>query len=356
MLERCRHLLIGDTATSHHSARNANYDCIRKQARNIRERKTMPYVAHAAFPLNTGIPPADKGFWRTIKRINGIEYRWKFAQDCSCHVLAGVFDDPNVALACAKQIHVTLFYELLRHGFGIAGEYCGPYWERPLFHPELEPTIEGYDGNETFFFWNKHYIGRWTGPGAFEVTRSIDEFDDYQFMDVEITGYGSWRLDLANIDQRLFEYCHEAQDYLDTILLAENAGDDGLQMTIYCGLLDHLSESEDKDSDTLEVIDQLIECVEESSLPSANKSSLKSLLNSGRKVSSRQQCRNLCAKYAKPFYDGHPCKKIIDDAYGLRSAFSHGTNTRYAGSLCSTYMKFVVLDVVENYMKERRSR
>lgn len=79
-------------------------------------------------------------------------------------------------------------------------------------------------------------------------------------------------------------------------------------------------------------------------------------LNSGRKVSSRQRCRELCAKYAKPEYGGHKCKKIINDAYGLRSAFSHGERADYFDSPCDWYMKFVVLDVVEGIMRERASR
>lgn len=315
----------------------------------------MPYVAHAAFPLNTSVPPTDKGFWRTIKQTNGIEYRWKFAHDGSCHVLAGVFEDPSAALACAKQIHIALFYRLMRSSLNIAGEYSGPFWERALFYPESEPAIEGYDGSETYFFWNKQYKGGQIGPGVFEVAQSIDEFDNYQFISARITGYGSWKLDLTDIDRHLFTYNREVQDCLDTILLAENAGNCGLRMTIYCGLLDHMSESEDKDPETLEAINQLIACVDESCLSLTSKSSLKGFLSSGRKASSRQRCRNLCAKYAKPIYGGHPCKKIVDDAYGVRSAFSHGENTEDTDSPCDTYMKFVALDVVESYMRERET-
>lgn len=314
----------------------------------------MPYVAHAAFQLTTGIPSEDKGFWRDIKQVDGIEYRWKFAHDGSCHVLAGIFEDPNAALACAKQIHVTLFCTLLRRGLGMDKGSCAPQWERFLFHPEQEPTIEGYDGDETSFFWNKHNVGGWTGPGVFEVEQSIDEFDSYRFMSGTIGDYyGSWKLDLANIDQHLFTFCREAQEYIETILFAENVSDCGLRMTIYCGLLEHLSESGDKDPDTVEVINQLIEFVDNSKLEPKSKDSLKSFLNAGRKVSSRQRCRDLCARYAKPTYGGIPCKKIIGEAYGLRSAFSHGTKTDFSDSPCARYMRLIALDVVEGYMRER---
>jgi hypothetical protein len=83
---------------------------------------------------------------------------------------------------------------------------------------------------------------------------------------------------------------------------------------------------------------------------------LKSFLNAGRKVSSRQRCRDLCARYAKPTYGGIPCKKIIDEAYGLRSAFSHGTKTDFSDSPCAQYMRLIALDVVEGYMKEREGQ
>lgn len=208
-------------------------------------------------------------------------------------MLVGVFEDPNAALTCAKQIHIALFYRLMRSSFTIAREYNGRFWERALFYPESEPAIEGYDGNETYFFWNKRYKGGQIGPGVFEVAQSIDEFDDYQFISARITGYGSWELDLIDIDRHLFTYCREVQDYLDTILLAENARNRGLRMTIYCGLLEHISESEDKDPETLEMINQLIARVDESRLSPTSKGSLKGFLSSGRRVSSRQRCRNL---------------------------------------------------------------
>ena len=317
----------------------------------------MPYVAHAAFQLSWGVPPEDKGFWRTIKQVDGVEYRWKFAYDGSCHVLAGVFKDPNAALACAKQVHVTLFYTLMRRTFGVGEGSQGPQWGRFLFHPERELTIEGHDGNEKFFFWNKRNVGGWTGPGVFEVERSIDEFDEYRFIFGTIADcYGSWKLDLTDIDKPLFTYCREAQEYFDTIMFAENASDCGLQMTVYCGLLEHLSESVDKDHDTLAVINQLIEHVDESDLSPNKKDSLRSFLSSGRKVSSRQRCRDLCARYAKPDYCGHPCKEILDEAYGLRSTFSHGGKTDDADLPCVLYMKYVVLDVVEGYMREKEKR
>lgn len=313
----------------------------------------MPYVAHAAYALTTYIDPAETNFWRTIKQVDNIEYRWKYARDGSCHVLAGVFEDPNAALNCAKEIYVTLFYQLMRQHFSIADEGCAPFEALAPFRSGHKQASGGYDGDETFFFWNKRYIGGRIGPGVFEVDHSIDEFDDYQFMTATIQSARKPELDLIDVDQHLFTYCREAQVCLSAILLAENAGDLGLQMTIYCGLLEHLSKSADKDPETLAVIDQLIKLVDKSGLLPTRKLKLKNFLNSGRKVSSRQRCRELCAKYAKPEYGGHKCKKIINDAYGLRSAFSHGERADYFDSPCDWYMKFVVLDVVEGIMRER---
>ena len=315
----------------------------------------MPYVAHAAFPLATGISPDRKMNWYTIKQVDCIEYRWKFDSDDSCHVLAGVFEDAHAALNCAKQIYVSLFYELMKQGFGIEGMGCSAY-EMRFYDPEHDGNFENYVNNESFFFWNKRYAGGWLGPGVFEVNRSIDEFCDYRFMRGHIEARNDTEIDLANIDRPRFAYCQEAWEYLDTITLAENAWDHGLKMTIYCGLLEHLSDDRSKDGDMLAMLDKLVECVDSSELPPANKNSLKSFLNSGRKVSSRQRCRNLCAKYAKPEYSGYSRKKIIDDAYGVRSAFSHGEKIDRPGSPGVRYMKFIVLDVVENYMREKEGR
>ena len=307
----------------------------------------MAYIAHAAIQLSNDESPNEKNVWHYIKQKNSVEYRWKFCDDFTYHIIAGVFEYPTDALQCAKQLYVSLFYELVCHEFQIANAGCS-WYEPRLFHDD-EPEVKGYSGDESFFFWTKHYQGGKLGPGVFEVDQSIDEFDEYPFFGVTFTVEHDSDLSFDNVDAYCFTYCREAQEYFNTIMLAENAFEFGMKMTIYCGLLEHLSENRDKEQDVLCVLDDLVKYVECSSLPSEKKDSLKNFLNTGRKVSANQKCIALCEKYARQNYGGFTCKKIISEAYSIRSAFSHGESCENRHTKCAENIKFVVLDVIKNY-------
>ena len=121
-----------------------------------------------------------------------------------------------------------------------------------------------------------------------------------------------------------------------------------------CGLLEHFSEVRKKDQDVLDVIDQITIFVDSTSLSQEKKNSLKNYLDSGKTVSARQKCLSLCKKYARASYGKYDCKTIIDAAYRIRSAFSHGESV-HCHDRCSAYIKYIVLDVIINYLKEKQS-
>ncbi len=310
----------------------------------------MTYVAHAAVKLSEDKSLINNNTWNYIKRDKDIEYSWKL-DHFVYHVRAGLFEDPNIALNCAKRLYVSLFYFLISNRFEIDDAGCRSYEPR-LFLDE-EPIIEGYKGDETFFFWTKHFQGGELGPGVFEVEQSIEEFDEYKFIGLEVFLNREWNLSFDSIDNDYFTYCREAQHYFNSIILADNSSDYGIKMTIYCGLLEHLSENRDKEQDFLDMIDELIKRVDCSSLSSEKKNTLKNYLNDGRRESSRKRCYALCDQYAESEYGGFTCKSIISEAYGFRSAFSHGENVNNSNSKCSEYIKLVVLDVVKNYFREK---
>ena len=312
----------------------------------------MAYVAHAAIKLKNDESPNEKNVWHIIKQSEGIEYRWKFSVNHTYHVIAGTFDDPYKALNYAKQIFVTLFYSLVREGFRIEDAGVLFYGGR-INNDDDEISIDGYDGEERNFFWNKHLQGGEFGPGVFEVTDSLDEFDEYRFINATLSVSRESDLNITNVDDYYFTYCQEAQELFNTVLLAENTFDYGMEMTIYCGLLEHLSKNENKDQDVIDTIDDLIDSVEHSSLSQEKKDSLTNFLRYGKKQSARQRCLLLCKKYAKPTYGDYTCKEILDEAYGIRSAFSHGQNCENINSKSAAYIKLIVLDVIKNYMREK---
>lgn len=309
----------------------------------------MLFVAHAAIQFVNDVCK-EKNTWHILKETNNIQYRWKYSNNNIYHVIAGTFRDPNDALECAKQLYVTLFYYSIKKGFQIKNAGCNTY--ENCLPNDGEITVEGYTGDESFFFWNKHYQGGELGPGVYEIENSIEEFDDYHFLYASLI-IGDSDLNFDNVDEYLFSYNREAQEIFSSILLAENSFEFGMKMTIYCGLLEHLSENKNKDPEVISMLEEFITHVEKSSLSSEHKSSLKNFLYFGQKESSKQKCLALCEKYAKQYYGEFSCKSIIDEAYSIRSAFSHGENTNEWHIKKSPCIKFVVLDIVKRYMAEK---
>ena len=90
-------------------------------------------------------------------------------------------------------------------------------------------------------------------------------------------------------------------------------------------------------------------------LPRDEKSSLISYLGLGKNISSKQKCKLLCEQYAKEKNGPYTTKQILDDAYSIRSAFSHGEDCsqRYSGP--ASYIKLVVLEVLIGYVKDHSS-
>lgn len=316
----------------------------------------MPYIAHAGIQLSIDTNSYEKGKWYYIKTVDDIEYRWRLSKDLTYDVVAGIFDDKYKALRCAKQMYVTLFYTFVLGGLSIQDAGCS-YYEARFFDKERDISAENYQDNELFFFWDKMYQGGKLGPGVFEVERTLDEYDEYGLFSIKF-GIPCYEtdLDFSNVDDYIFTYCREAQDYFNTFLLAENTFEIGMQMTIYCGFLEHLSKTSLKEPAVLATIDELIEYVDESELLNNQKDALKNYLSLGKNTSARKKCLDLCGKYAKTYYGGFSCKQIIDEAYSIRSAFSHGANCNALDVKCSRYIRLVILDVIKNYMREREEK
>jgi hypothetical protein len=312
----------------------------------------MPYIAHAGIKLKDGYSNIKKDEWHFIKTINDIEYRWRLTDDSVYDVIAGLFSDRIAALDCAKQLYVALLYDLLRAGFSIEDAGCR-FYEPMLYVEEFDGNRDSWLANEEFFFWNKKKQGAGrTGPGVFEVENDIEEFAEYKFFDISVKkSWGDAKLDFESIDTYLFKYSREAQGLLNTVVVADSILDFGLQMTLYCGLLEHLAENAQKEPEVLQVLDQLINNVEESSLSLEQKQSLQNFLTEGKRQSSRKRIKALCQKYAKPMYNTYSTESIIGKAYSARSAYSHGNTGGYSDE--ARYIKFAVLDVIKNYLREK---
>lgn len=293
----------------------------------------MAYVAHVGIDLKNDECPKEKDIWHFIKETNGVQYLWKFSKNHTYHVIADVFDNPHKALSSAKRMYVNILYHFVRNGIQIADAGCSDY--------------------ERCFFWNKQHYGGELGLGVFEVESSIHEFDEYRFLSGKLIAIRESDLNLTNIDDNSFTYCKESQKLINTILLAENASDFGLKMTIYCGLLEHLSEDNDKDQDVLDVIEELINYVKSNPLAQGKKDTLLGLLKNGQKLSSSQKIHRICEQFAESNYGRFSCREIIKKAYSIRSSYSHGEDCSEKYSERAANIKFVALDVVKNYMMHK---
>lgn len=320
--------------------------------KRLREVYNMPYIAHAGIKLKDNYPNVRKNEWHFIKTINDIEYKWRLADDSTYDVIAGLFFDRKAALDCAKQLYVALLYDFLKAGASIEDAGCDSY-EPMLYVEELDGDHEKWLANEEYFFQNKKKQGAGrTGPGVFEAENNIEEFAEYEFfhMSVKIS-WGDAKLDFESADTYLFEYSEETQQLLNTLVVADSVHDFGLRMTLYCGLLEHLAEDTQKEPEVLQVIDQLIKKVKESSLSLKQKQSLKGYLDKGKEQSSSKRIKALCQQYAKSEYYIYKTDSIINKAYKERSAYSHGNTGGYSDE--ASFIKFVTLDVVKNYLQEK---
>lgn len=306
----------------------------------------MGYIARAAVVLSSGSIQYQTNQWYPIKNTSGIEYRWRLKPDNTFEVFAGVFSDKFEALACAKQMYITILYNFYHKQVLI--DDPGPY----VYFSDFDSDVTKQVSERSHVFYGPHNIGAFTGPAVYEVENSIDDFDSYRFLKGYISGTKTdAEIKIDDIEQHVFSYTEESHRLLQYVHLAEKTHDYGMKMTIYCSILEHLAE-DGKKSDAMQTeIDSFIAQVNNSTLSKEEKEQLGNYLKLGKELSTGQKCRSLLTKYAKFSYDGHTPKRIFSEAYSIRSAFSHGDKPDVREA--SFYMKFVVLDVIKAYMREK---
>ena len=315
----------------------------------------MLYAAHAGILLNENLGLYQKDVWYPIKSVDDIEYRWRLTENLLLEVLAGTFCDKRAALICAKNMYVSLLYLVLRQYFQIADAGCAFYGGR-IYLPGNNADLDSqdYDSEEQFFYWNSRVQGGLVGPGVYEIEAGLDDFNRYKpSFAVTVQCTVNKPIDFSKIDERIFVYNREAQRLLNTIVIATSILDIGMEMTLFCGLLEHLSVSGKKDPDVIREIDSLIEQVSNSELEENKKRNLINYLSVGKELSARQRCLSLLQKYAKSKYGSYSASKVFDEAYSIRSTFSHGEEPDYGKVKAAAYMRFLMLDVIKGYLQNK---
>lgn len=312
----------------------------------------MPFIAYAGVKLKWDFESYEKNKWYPLKTIHNIQYRWRFTSDFKYEVICGTFAKKEHAEIIAKYTFTTVLYNLLRKDFAIDDDCCW-LWGDEFYCEEIDGDHDRFIDN-LFLYEDRNKVYRQTNVFVIPVEHTLDDFKGLTFNSSEgKTSVTGDELSFDNYDKSFFQYCKEGQQLYHTIILADNTDNLGIKMTLYCGILEHLVNDYEKDQAVIEEIDKLIQHVDESDLSNDQKRSLKEYLKIGKKVSSRQKCREFVKKYGREKYGNYSSKQIINAAYDIRSAFSHGSCCDNMYGTPAGYMKAVILEVINNYMHEK---
>lgn len=318
----------------------------------------MPYLARCAVILKCDIKDFKKNKWCNFSKDP--KYKMRLRDDLCLEVICGCFANKSEALNCAKKMFVSLIYHLLKNNYTIKdGECCCGY---NYCNVNAWGTLGEFD-EEELFNYSPDSKYQYTGLGVFEVPNSTDDFDAlYSFSPISWTeDDDKYLLDKFNPKEYVFSYNSEVETLLYDLIEADRVSSMGLKMTKYCGLLEHIAgmciKQKTKDDDIIAVIDKLIDQTNRSDLDEKKTVQLVTYLENGKNVSSRRRCREVINKYANKKYGGYKADDVFNEAYGIRSTYSHGVNTplyskRYDKA---EQIKFILLDVIKGYMLEKEN-
>ena len=283
--------------------------------------------------------------WHIIKEENNIIYKWRVNQN-RYQLLIGEYTDIVQAKSDFNKLYVSLFYNYIynilnKPRVGSIGM---------LFRENIPQIL----------YEHKHYCS-----GAYAAIHEIEDMSEIENMKL-ISGRVLLKSDINNyfdfnnlFSDDYFNYSEESNHYLYVLNLAHNINDDGLKMTLLCGLLEKISIQENKSDAVVSEIERLISMIDKSKLSDKEYEQLKNYLNDGKRESARQRCIKTINKYANDFViNGYDAKTIVSDAYSIRSAYSHGDNQKKESSNkmkeSANYMFYLMLHIVNEYFKEKQ--
>ena len=318
----------------------------------------MAYLAHIGFKMNSQFNYYDWNQWETIDQKGSIILRKRLKDGDILEYVAGMFDDKWDALKYGKQLYVSIFLQLLRKDIHIDDAGCETYYRR-MSHP-MDHDAED-ELPECLFIWRRNHRGGGIGLDVYEA-ESLDQVDE-RVSDMEISIQAVTDEDLLKIDEKskpVFDYTERTQSFIRTLFFADNAPDVGLQMTLFTGILEKIVEEIEKENplkrtkEEINVMDQLIRTVLAMDIDETIKNGIAQYLERYEHMSITNKLVWLCSKYGKPKYGKHPSETIIKKAYKIRSSFSHVGNKKLDYSSPAFYIKWLVIDVVCNYLSEKQ--
>ena len=311
----------------------------------------MSYIAHAAVRLHINYRHYTQDVWNPVTLSDGTEIQWRLRSDKILEIASQPIEDKKEAISLGKRLYTSLLLQLLWLSIHIDDAGCQTYAHR-FYNEEMDGDREE-EMPDCLLVWKKNCSGGGIGLDIYEAD-TIDELDKKtDILELSIEQFSdSDRLGKINPNGKYFSYSPVIQEHFTVMTAAELLGDTGLQMTLYCGILEKLAGEQYKEQDVLDEIDKLIAHVNESELDQKSKEELTGYLRNGKKQSSRRKIKELCSRYARESYEGYDTDKIIQEAYGARSIFSHEGSKENMRISAGWYIKWVVLDVIRGYYHE----
>ena len=205
----------------------------------------MKYVAviSVCFEVGELTDPSDES-WHMIDYHNEYIHEWRFTKCGDFDIVVGLFDDAKQALVYAKRLYVSVLYMAMYSGCTLRESGCEYYGDSVLYNKD--PFKKDQIDDEPFYINTLKDYGVQYGFSVYEVQNSIEECKERAFglRDglLSVTTPQSQILSFLNIEvlrKNLFSFSKNSQEVLYTLLNASTFHEVGIEMTIYCGILEH---------------------------------------------------------------------------------------------------------------------
>lgn len=293
--------------------------------------------------------------WHKLFKYEGKECRWRIKESGIIEFVLGNYENRFDALEDGKMLYFNILYDLHRNEFGF--RLGDSNYVTRMYHDGRGYTLDEFIKNEEWFFNSKTDTSNFLGLGVYEIDDNINDYDRYHnCYNVEIHAENNEPFKflgrIINLD-RNYKYSLQSQEIFNLISLSEKA-DEKTKILLLCQALETMGRNEKKSKDEINIIEQCTKIVMESNLKENEKNSLLGMFEGSKYISSRSKCKKVVEKYCKNEYKQFEKKKVINEAYSLRSDIIHGNklgeDTDFS---CSYYLKIIVLDTLKEWSKEQ---
>lgn len=265
----------------------------------------------------------------------------------------GPFDDIEICKKYGKQ----LFYAVLKYYF----------WVDCPFIIDTDITEIRINADMGHFITKQKDRCDINSLQIIEVEKNLGEYYKRE-QRIELVSYLQQTFPIEDFEKNQLEYNDFCSNVFNLLNVAQSASSYRFSIPILCTAIEYMANEkicrENKTEEEVAVFDFLIKKLKEcEEIPQEIKASVNGYLYQGKKLGSKKKCKLLIQKYAKREYSfKHNTIKyvpldIFNYCYDFRSKNSHGDrkSDEEVNNLYLQLMKYVVLDILENILREEQS-